>query len=89
MYTETLKLALFWLQNGGSTYTQCQLIHGKIRYLSNNHCHMIWIFSLYFVQKQIIHVSKEQEKHVVPEIKSMVTCKVCNNDNNNNDNNNL
>ena len=35
LHTETLKLALFWLQNGGSTYTWCRLIHGKIRYISN------------------------------------------------------
>ena len=33
LYTETLKLALFWLQNGGSTYTRCRLLHGKIRYM--------------------------------------------------------
>ena len=32
LYTDILKLAIFWLKNRGSTYTQVRLIHRKIRY---------------------------------------------------------
>ena len=32
LYTDILELAIFWLKNRGSTYTQVRLIHRKIRY---------------------------------------------------------
>ena len=32
LYTDILELAIFWLKNRGSTYTQVRLIYRKIRY---------------------------------------------------------
>ena len=48
LYTDILELAIFWLKNRVSTYTQVRLIHQKIRYLYSKVMHAAakWILLL-------------------------------------------